>query len=80
MGENNIWISFFILKQFKNFSIKYLSIKDEFSIEPQYAHHTKKHLDKSKKNTHILETDHPRTLKFEKFPFFLGFLIVELFS
>ena len=52
--------------------------KDEFLIEPRYAHI--KNLDKSEKKTHILETNHPRALKFDKFPFFLGFLIVKLFS
>ena len=53
-------------------------MKDEFSIEPRYAH-TKK-LDQSEKKTHILETNHPRALKFRKNLFFLGFLIVKLFS
>ena len=51
--------------------------KDEFIIEPQYAH--KKNLNKSEKNNHILETDHPRALKLEKFLFFLGFF-VKLFT
>ena len=35
--------------------------KDEFSIEPRYAH--KKNLDKSEKENHFFETDHPRALK-----------------
>ena len=48
-------------------------IKDEFSIEPRYAH--KKNLNKSEKKNHILATDHPRALLF-----FLGFLIVKQFS
>ena len=42
--------------------------------------HTKKNLNKSEKQNHILETDHPRALKLEKFLFFPGFLIVKLFS
>ena len=36
--------------------------KDEFSIEPRYA--DKQNLNKSEKKNHILETDHPRALKF----------------
>ena len=48
-----------------------ISIKDEFSIEPWYAH--KKNLDKSEKKNHILETDHPRAFKLEKFLFFYAF-------
>ena len=42
--------------------------------------HTKKNLDKSEKKNHILETDHPRALKFEKFQFLLGFLLVKVLS
>ena len=53
-------------------------LKDEFKIEPRYAH--KKNFNKSEKKNHILETDHPRALKLEKFLFFPGFLIVKLFS
>ena len=33
-----------------------------------------------REKNHILETNHPTALKFEKNLFFLGFLIVKLFS
>ena len=41
--------------------------------------HTKKLKQKSEKKNNILETDHPRALKLQKFLFFLGFLIGKLF-
>ena len=45
--------------------------KDKFRIEPQYAH--KKNLNKSGGKNLILETDHPRSLKFDTFLFFEAF-------
>ena len=42
---------------------KYIKPKDKFRIEPRYAH--KKKL----KQINILETDHPRSLKFDTFLF-----------
>ena len=54
--------------------ISFISIyspKDEFSIELRYAH--KKNLNKSGGKNLILETDHPRSLKFDTFLFFEAF-------
>ena len=48
-----------------------LLTKDEFGIEPRYAH-TKKLKQIRGKNL-IFETGHPRALKFEKFLFFGAF-------
>ena len=45
--------------------------KDKFRIEPRYAH--KKNLNKSGGKNLILETDHPRSLKFDTFLFFEAF-------
>ena len=46
--------------------------KDKFRIEPRYAH-TKKNLNKSGGKNLSLETDHPRSLKFDTFLFFEAF-------
>ena len=48
-----------------------ITTKDEFKIEPRYAH--KKKLRQTREKNHVLEMDHHRALKFENFLFFYAF-------
>ena len=60
-----------ITKGSSTFQCLLIYTKDEFKIEPRYAH--KKKLRQTREKNHVLEMDHHRALKFENF---LGFFML----